>query len=237
VILIASENHTFKLHAVQSNGISAFAKAKTMITIALIEDDLLIQESLKDFFDTQKNLHCLLVTASVEDFLAQPETIHQQLDIILLDINLSGISGIEGIPLLLHALPDVDIIMLTTFEDTDKIFSALSAGACSYLSKKTPLRKIHEAIDVVSAGGSYMSPSIARKIANHFGPNRRAPQLLTERQKDIVNGIVDGKSYKMIADDLFVSLDTVRSHIKNIYRALNINSKAELIRKSYKREI
>ena len=148
-----------------------------------------------------------------------------------------GISGIEGIPLLLNVFPEVDIIMLTTFEDKEKIFNALSAGACSYLSKKTPLKKILEAVEVVYAGGSYMSPSIARKVVNRFSANKRTSRKLTQRQREIVDGIVAGKSYKMIADDLFVSLDTVRSHIKNIYKALSINSKAELIKKSYDNEI
>lgn len=207
------------------------------IKLALIEDDILIQESLNDFFSGQANTDCVKTSASVENFLESISGLGQKPNIILLDINLLGISGIEGIPLLLDALPEVDIVMLTTFEDTDNIFDALSAGACSYLSKKTPLKKILEAIEVVNAGGSYMSPSIARKIVNRFAPNRNAPQLLTERQKEIVNGIVAGKSYKMIAGDLFVSLDTVRSHIKNIYKTLNINSKAELIRKSYDNEI
>ncbi len=91
--------------------------------------------------------------------------------------------------------------------------------------------------EVVYDGGSYMSPSIARKIVNAYAPKRNKSVLLTPRQKEIVTGIVDGKSYKMIANDLFVSLDTVRSHIKNIYKALEINSKAELIKKSYDNEI
>nr|WP_321226674.1 response regulator transcription factor [uncultured Psychroserpens sp.] len=103
--------------------------------------------------------------------------------------------------------------------------------------KKTPLKKILEAVEVVHNGGSYMSPSIARKIVNRFAPKKNHNDVLTPRQKDIVAGIVDGKSYKMIANDLFVSLDTVRSHIKNIYKALEINSKAELIKKSYNNEL
>ena len=210
-----------------------------MIFLALIEDDLLIQESLRDFFGVQEGVSISQAAASVEDFLADFSKTENQLepDIILLDINLLGISGIECIPLLLNAFPEVDIIMLTTFEDNDKIFKALSAGACSYLSKKTPLKKILEAVEVVYAGGSYMSPSIARKVVSRFAPNKKLSRKLTARQQEIVDGIVAGKSYKMIADDLFVSLDTVRSHIKNIYKTLNINSKVELIRKSYDNEI
>lgn len=207
------------------------------ITLAIIEDDKLIQESLNDFFAVQPQINCLLITSSVEDFLIALKTLEKTPDIILLDINLLGMSGIEGIPHILNELPKADIIMLTTFEDNDSIYKALCAGACSYLSKKTPLKKIQEAIEVVSDGGSYMSPSIARKIVNSYAPKRSTSDVLTLRQKEIVAGIVDGKSYKMIAEDLFVSLDTVRSHIKNIYKALEINSKAELIKKSYDNEI
>jgi len=207
------------------------------IKLAIIEDDTLIQESLSDYFNAQPHLDCLLITASVEDFIKTIKTSKTYPEIILLDINLLGMSGIEGIPLILKELPEVSIIMLTTFEDNDSIYKALCAGACSYLSKKTSLKKILEAILVVHQGGSYMSPAIARKIANHFAQRQIKSNVLTQRQKEIVAGIVAGKSYKMIANDLFVSLDTVRTHIKNIYKALEINSKAELIRKSYDNEL
>lgn len=207
------------------------------INLAIIEDDLVVQESLNDFFEALPNIECLLISPSVESFLKALPELNKTPDILLLDINLLGMSGIDGIPLLLNEMPKIDIIMLTTFEDNDSIFKALCAGACSYLSKKTPLKKIREAVEVVYDGGSYMSPSIARKIVNKYAPKRNQSSSLTPRQKEIVNEIVAGKSYKMIAEDLFVSLDTVRSHIKNIYKALEINSKAELIRKSYDNEI
>lgn len=208
-----------------------------MIRLAIIEDDALVQESLCAFFDVLTHTECLLVASSVESFLIDISALENKPDIILLDINLLGMSGIEGIPLIKNKLPDTDIIILTTFEDSDSIFKALCAGACSYLSKKTSLKKIQEAVEVVFDGGSYMSPSIARKIADHYAPKTIKNELLTPRQREIISGIVDGKSYKMIADDLFVSLDTIRSHIKNIYKTLEINSKAELIRKSYNHEL
>lgn len=203
------------------------------IRLAIIEDEELIQESLKTFFDSVTEIDCLLIASSVEGFLKETQTIKVFPDVLLLDINLLGMTGIEGIPLLLTRMPEVDIIMLTTFEDNDSIFKALCAGACSYLSKKTPLKKIQEAVEVVNSGGSYMSPSIARKIVNHYAPRSTKKSVLSSRENDVVRGIVAGKSYKMIADDLHVSINTIRTHIKNIYKTLGINSKAELIRKSY----
>jgi len=194
----------------------------------------LIQESLKTFFDSVTEIDCVLIASSVEDFLKQIQTMEVLPDVLLLlDINLLGMTGIEGIPLLLHKMPKVDIVMLTTFEDNDSIFKALCAGACSYLSKRTPLKKIQEAVEVVNKGGSYMSPSIARKIVNHYAPKSSRKSVLSPRENDVVKGIVAGKSYKMIADDLFVSINTIRTHINNIYKRLGINSKAELIRRSY----
>jgi len=207
------------------------------ISLAIIEDDALVQESLCDFFGAIAHTECMLVASSVETFLKEIKTCEIPPEVLLLDINLLGMSGIEGIPLIKNELPSTDIIMLTTFEDSDSIFNALCAGACSYLSKKTPLSKILEAVEVVYNGGSYMSPNIARKIVNSYAPKTMKAEVLSTRQMEIVQGIIDGKSYKMIAADLFISLDTVRSHIKNIYKTLEINSKAELIRKSYDNEL
>ena len=203
-----------------------------MLKLAIIEDEPVVQESLSTFLSIRENIELLTIRNSVEDFLkwAQPAVDPPQL--LLLDINLPGISGIEGIPSIMDRFPNLDIVMLTTFEDTDSIFSALKLGACSYVSKQTPLGKIGEVIDIVGAGGSYMSPAIARKVANYFTMKKKPLEALTERQRQIVNLVVAGKSYKMIAADLFISLDTVRHHIKKIYRALNINSNTELVKRA-----
>jgi len=206
---------------------------KNAINLAIIEDDPTIQNSLCEFFGSQLNVTISMAKYSVEEFLEAVEGINNLPTILLLDINLPGMSGIDGLPLIKKACPDLDIIMLTTFEETDIIFKALTDGACSYISKRVPLKKIGEAVQIVSEGGSYMSPSIARNVANYYKPKKEREYLLTDRQMSVVNGIVTGKSYKMIADDLFLSIDTVRSHIKNIYKILEINSKAELMRKSF----
>ncbi|MEO0733541.1 MAG: response regulator transcription factor [Bacteroidota bacterium] len=209
------------------------------INLCLIEDEPVIRESLQSFFSVHPAISINLVADSVEDFLQQvSRAARLEINLVLLDIGLPGMSGLEGIRHIRQKIPEADIVMLTTFEEDENIFKALCAGACSYISKRTPLKKIQEALFVVHRGGSYMSPSIARKIAAHFMPKAvREGEPLTPRQQQIVDGLVDGLSYKMIADKLGISLDTVRDHIKRIYRALEVNSKAEVIRKALKGEI
>lgn len=185
------------------------------INLAIIEDDPLIRESLEGYLGANKAISINVVAGSVEHFLEITKVLPPAVNIILLDIGLPGMSGLEGIRHIRLVFPEADIIMLTTFEEDDKIFKALCAGACSYISKRTSLVHIQEALFVVRRGGSYMSPSIARKIAQHFMPRQRKEEdLLSPRQKQIVDGIVEGYSYKMIADKLSISLDTVRDHIK-----------------------
>lgn len=205
----------------------------THINIVIVEDDPLVLDGLVSFFAMQTSIKLLHTFGNVEQFIEWIPKGKTNF-ILLLDIQLPGQSGIEALPKIKSLLPELEVIILTTFEETEVIFKALSAGACSYLSKRSPLPKIKEALEVVAQGGSYMSPAIARKIADFYKPKSKTQ--LTQRQNDIVNGIVEGKSYKMIAADLFISLDTVRSHIKNIYKILEINSKAELIKKSYDKE-
>ncbi|MBK9491334.1 MAG: response regulator transcription factor [Haliscomenobacter sp.] len=210
------------------------------INLAIVEDDPLIRESLENFLTEHPSVKIRLIAKSMEEFLAAitDAASRPALDLMLMDIELPGMSGIQGIYHIKQKYPELDIVMLTTFEEEEKIFNSLCAGACSYISKRTPLATIREAIFTVHRGGSYMSPSIARKIAQHFMPKeRKEGELLSARQKEIVQGIVDGLSYKMIADKLDISIDTVRDHIKRIYRALEVNSKAEVIRKSLEGEI
>ena len=210
------------------------------INLAIVEDDPLIRESLENFLTEHPSVKIGLIAKSMEEFLEaiKDAASRPTLDLMLLDIELPGMSGIQGIYHIKQKYPELDIVMLTTFEEEEKIFNSLCAGACSYISKRTPLATIREAIFTVHRGGSYMSPSIARKIAQHFMPKeRKEGELLSVRQKEIVQGIVDGLSYKMIADKLDISIDTVRDHIKRIYRALEVNSKAEVIRKSLEGEI
>ncbi|MBO6880937.1 response regulator transcription factor [Winogradskyella sp.] len=204
------------------------------IHLAIIEDDPVIKESLITYLETNPRLSIGFACTSVEDFLTSINaTRDQRTEVILLDIGLPGMSGLEGMRHIKAKLPEVNIVILTTYEEEDKIFKALCGGAVSYISKRTPLNKIEEAIITIYNGGSYMSPSIARKVISHFTP-KPSPnmQALSERQMQIVNGIVDGLSYKMIADKYLISIDTVRDHIKKIYRLLQVNSKAELIKKS-----
>ena len=205
------------------------------IALAIVEDDPIIRESLRTFLGGDPQFDLLYTAVSMEDFL---QTLEQDArivpSVIMLDIQLPGQSGIEGIPAIKKLRPGVDIIMLTTFEESEKIFAALCAGACSYLSKRVSLVTIRDAILTVHRGGSYMSPSIARKVVEHFAPMPKKEEgPLTSRQQDIVDCIVNGLSYKMAADKLGISLDTVRTHIKHIYQILEINSKGELIKKTF----
>ena len=208
----------------------------SFVYVSIIEDERLVLNSLKGLIGSHADLKLAQTAQSVEAYLAAD---HEHApDVILLDIGLpGGMSGLEGISHLKSRFPEAEIIMLTTFDDSDRVFKALCAGASAYLTKRTPFSRIAEAIMTVSRGGSYMSPAIARQVVNYFAPTQSSSDKLTPRQQQIVEGIVNGMSYKMVADKLMISTETVRDHIKNIYRKLEINSKAELIAKKIKGEL
>jgi DNA-binding NarL/FixJ family response regulator len=200
------------------------------VIINIIEDDGLIRISLLDYLSSKKEFSSVSAFVSMEDYIQNVKSSDQDHEIIILDIQLPGISGIEGISEIKKLNPDADIIMLTTFEESEKIFEALCEGACSYLSKQSSLSQIYECVMTVSKGGSFMSPAIARKITRFFIKEKGVENPLSQRQMEIVHGIVDGLSYKMIGSKLNISLDTVRTHIMQIYRTLNINCKGQLIK-------
>jgi len=209
-----------------------------MINIAIVEDDPFVRESLKEFIDDQPEMICSAAKESVEAFLHYLNDEHVP-DVILMDIGLPGMSGISGIKLVKERYPEVNILMLTVYHDSSRIFQSLCAGASGYLLKNTPFPEIKEAIEIVYHGGACMSPQIARKVVNFFQEEKKKEKEspLTDKEKEIVLCLVDGLSYKMIADKECISLETVRSHIKNIYKKLQVHSKAEVIKKSLEGEI
>jgi DNA-binding NarL/FixJ family response regulator len=212
-----------------------------MITIGIVEDDRDIRTGLQKYLSHQSDLLCDVAAESVEEFLEKTRDTELP-DVILSDIGLPGMSGIDGIRLLREKDPDVDIIMVTVYNDWQKIFDSLKAGASGYLVKNTPLSEIKKAIETVHNGGSVMSPEIARKVMEFFNPSsaqseKPGDNILTPKEKQIVIGLVDGLSYKLLADRMDVSIDTIRFHIKNIYKKLHVNSKTEVISKSLRGEI
>jgi DNA-binding NarL/FixJ family response regulator len=207
-----------------------------MIQIALIEDDELVRNNLAEFFSRQEEISCLISAGSVEEFFKKAEKV-AKLDIVLTDIGLPGITGIDAIPLIKKKFPEASIVILSVYADSDRIFKALCAGAVGYLQKDTPTEEILECINIISKGGSAMSPTIARKVIDYFAPKRSYNEPLTAKEQQVITAMVDGLSYKMIASRLGITLETVRQHIKNIYRKLHVNSKGEVIIKSLKGEI
>lgn len=210
-----------------------------MIEIGIVEDNIKIRNLIQKFLDMQEKMSCKIAVDSVEEMLEYLEE-NESPDVLLMDIQLPGMSGIEGIGIIKKKYPEIEIIMLTIYHDSHKIFNSLVAGASGYLLKHTSLPEIKESIENLVEGGAPMSPQIARKVIEHFKkpePEKNPDSDLTSREQDIVNGLVDGLSYKLIADRFDISIDTVRAHIRNIYKKLHVNSKAEVIAKSLRGEI
>ncbi len=212
-----------------------------MITVGIVEDDNQIREGIQKYLAYQKDFLCEVASESVEEFLATVRG-KEFPDVLLMDIQLPGMSGIDGMRLIKEEHADTDIIMLTVYNDWQRIFNSLCAGASGYLLKNTPLAEIKKAIETVRSGGAAMSPEIARKVMEYFTPPSRKPtpqpeSVLTAKEKELVIGLVDGLSYKLLADRMNISIDTIRFHIKNIYKKLHVNSKAEVISKSLRGEI
>lgn len=210
-----------------------------VIKVAIFEDNKSLRLSLFQLINENPGFKCV---AAHEDCLNLLQDIEKDKpDVVLMDIQMPGINGIEAVCMLKEKYPDLKILMQTIFEDNEKIFNSILAGASGYILKNTSSARILEFIKETYEGGAPLSPSVATKVlkivTQNSGPIKPNNFNLSEREKEILSFLVEGMSYKMIADNCFISLDTVRNHIKSIYEKLHVHSKGEAITKAIKGKI
>lgn len=207
------------------------------IKVSIIEDHKPFRESLIYIFSSTEGFTLGNAFSSIEEALESMAAC----DLILLDINLPGLSGIEGIPLLKNKFPEVKILILTIFEDDDNIFKAILNGADGYILKKTPPLRLIQAIEDAVLGGSPMSPVIAKKtmeLFKKYAPVKEEKNFgLTDRESEILSCLVNGMNNEDISDKLFISIQTVRNHIKHIYEKLHVHSKSQAVIKAIRQGI
>ena len=202
-----------------------------MIDVVVVEDKDYIREGLQNLLDSSQGFNCTGSYSDCESMLENIETI--EVDVIIMDIGLPGISGIEGTKQVKKKLPHINIIVLTIHEESEKVFEALISGACGYLVKTTPHEELLLSIRDAYDGGSPMNSHIAKKMVEllrAFDEQKKADkELLSERENEVLTALAGGQSYKQIAETLFISRHTVRYHIRNIYEKLNVNSQTAAI--------
>ena len=205
-----------------------------MISIAIVEDIVKVRQALHDFIALNPGFYVAGIFKTAEG--AVLEIPYLKPDIVIMDINLPGISGIECIRQLKHKIPHTQFMMFTVYEDDENVFEALKAGASGYLLKNTAMTQITEALKDLHNGGSPMSVNIARKLVSvyHKQPNGNASHdALSVRENEILQLLSKGLLYKEIADKLSISVNTVRQHIHNIYEKLHAQNRTEALNKVY----
>ena len=204
-----------------------------MISVSIVEDDDDIRQSLALLINSTEGFTC---ANTYPECMSAIKGIDKDLtDVVLMDIGLPGMSGIEGIRRIKEKHPQLDIIVLTVHENDEMVFEALCAGACGYLVKETPTSRLLEAIREVKLGGSPMSTQIARMVVGSF--TKKSEHLVTPRETDVLNQLCKGKSYKMIGESLSISEETVRRHLKSIYKKLEVHSKSEAVAKALREKL
>lgn len=209
-----------------------------MIDVIIVEDNDIIREGFSMLINGTEGYSCIGAYSNCEDFLDELDD--KPVDVVLMDIGLPGMNGIEGLKKAKEKRSDIDILMLTIYEDSNMVFEALCAGACGYLVKKTPPSKLLDAIKEVYNGGSPMSSQIARKVIGVFQQNKNfafgnEKFGLSGRELEVLNLLSNGNNYQDIADKLFISVDTVRHHIRNIYKKLHVHSQSEAVAKAIRK--
>ncbi len=208
------------------------------ITIWVVEDNTRYRKSLSSMINNTPGMKCPHTFATCEEALILLNSDHAP-EVILLDIGLPGMSGIDGIEKFKDLLPNVHIVILTVYDDNDKVFNALCAGASGYLLKDSSPKKIIDSIKEVLAGGAPMNMPIAHKVLEMFAQfkPKKSDYGLTEREKEILQRMVAGLTIQQIADKLFLSFHTVNTHLRNIYTKLHVNTRSGAVSKVYKENL
>ena len=202
-----------------------------MITVSIVDDESQLRQSIVTFINGSAGFRCLSAYGSAEE--AIKGLIHERPDVVLMDIRMAGMNGIECVERLKEIWPECQIVMLTVYEDTEQIFNALAAGASGYLLKRLNPDKLLEAIREVYEGGSPMSHSIARKVVASFQKTEQADVepgvALSPREQMVLDCLAKGLAYKQIADELGISVTTIRSYLRRIYEKLHVQSRSEAV--------
>ncbi len=204
------------------------------IRVAIFEDNKTLRESLQQLVNSQEDMYCTGAFADANKLVRNMQSANPE--VVMMDINMPGTSGIEAVQIIKEKFPQVQILMQTVFEENDKIFAAICAGASGYMLKKTPPQKMIEAIHETYLGGAPMTASVAVKVLQMFRVQSNETKKefidLSEREKEILALLVKGKSYKTIASECFISIDTVSTHVRHIYEKLHVHSKSEAVAKA-----
>jgi len=201
---------------------------KEPVKVVIIEDDETIRKGFTYLINEAQHYKVVNAYSNVENALTQ--LVSDQPHVILLDIELPGMKGIDAIPKIKQLLPKTHILMLTVYENEDNVFNALSKGAAGYLVKSDSTEKIMDAIQEVVNGGAPMSMNVAKIVIKSFHKNQNTP--LTKRETEILEQVANGKSRSKIAKEMFIDLETVKSHIKHIYIKLNVHSREDAIKEA-----
>lgn len=203
-----------------------------MITVSIVDDEKDLRQSIATFVNGSPGFKCISSYANAQEALEHLPT--ERPDVVLMDIHMKGMNGIECVERLKAIVPEIQIVMLTVYEDTDQIFKALSVGASGYLLKRLSPTKLLQAIREVHAGGSPMSSSIARKVVASFqktGKETEKQTNLSPREQMVLDCLAKGFTYKQIADELDISIDTIRTYIRRVYEKLHVQSRTEAVAK------
>jgi DNA-binding NarL/FixJ family response regulator len=208
------------------------------IRVAVVEDKSVTREGLGSLLDRSRELRCVGLYTSVERALLGLD--ESPCDVLLLDIHLPGMSGSEGARVLTERFPEMRVLMLTVYEDEEKVFESICNGASGYLLKKTPPAQIAEAVRQAKDGGSPLSPDVARRMVEHFrrgAAPSRPESSLTDQERELLKRLAEGHSYQACADRLGISINTVRDHVRRVYEKLQVHSKSEAVSAALRRRL